>query len=79
MRWLPYLIVLYVACSGGAYGLTFGHFQSVCPPWAAPANRRGDRRSALIAAVLGPIGLLIILFVVITDGEPLRWRVRPRV
>ena len=44
-----------------AYGLTFAYFQREWPG-LAPENVGGDRRNALNAALLGPLGLAVVLF-----------------
>ena len=55
--WLIALAVFWCVCGVLAYGYTYAFYQREFPRIAYKA-RRYDRRLALLAAVLGPIGLV---------------------
>jgi hypothetical protein len=55
------IVVLWYACGMLAYGITYAFFQREFPR-IADENRQIDRRIALLMAVCGPLGLIMVSF-----------------
>jgi len=60
MNILIIVLIVWAPCSVLTYGLYFAHFQRKFPNLAEDDYQK-DRRNARIAALFGPIGLLVEL------------------